>query len=212
MEENKTKFKKDLFRGARTSKGNSKNRGITLIALIITIIILLILAGIPIATLSNSGLFNKTQKAKEEWNNSQEKDELELSKSSNEIDKYVDGNRDANIDELVERIERLESNTYEKVILYDTETATAGQKITFLNNHTIDEFESLRFLYRTRDNYYGEYEILVDSYKYVKNKNRKLGLWGYGTYFFNIIELSDTGFKIESVGSHTLCRIYGIKK
>ena len=48
MEENKTKFKKELFRSIRTLKGNSKNRGITLIALIITILIILILAGLTI--------------------------------------------------------------------------------------------------------------------------------------------------------------------
>lgn len=41
-------------------------KGITLVALVITIIILLILAGISIASLSNTGLFKNAQKAKEE--------------------------------------------------------------------------------------------------------------------------------------------------
>lgn len=36
-----------------------KNKGITLIALVITIIILLILAGITISQLAENGLFNK---------------------------------------------------------------------------------------------------------------------------------------------------------
>ena len=40
------------------------NRGITLIALIITIIILLILAGISIKALTNTGLFGKANEAK----------------------------------------------------------------------------------------------------------------------------------------------------
>ena len=40
-----------------------KNRGITLIALVITIIILLILAGISISALTGSGLFSKAQEA-----------------------------------------------------------------------------------------------------------------------------------------------------
>ena len=35
------------------------NKGVTLVALVITIIILLILAGVSIATLSDSGLFQK---------------------------------------------------------------------------------------------------------------------------------------------------------
>ena len=43
-----------------------KNKGITLVALVITIIILLILAGISIATLTGSGLFEKAKLAKEQ--------------------------------------------------------------------------------------------------------------------------------------------------
>lgn len=39
MEEKRTKFKEFLFREARTSKGNSQNRGITLIALVITMLV-----------------------------------------------------------------------------------------------------------------------------------------------------------------------------
>ncbi len=38
-----------------------KNSGVTLIALVVTIIVLLILAGVSIATLSNSGGRNNTK-------------------------------------------------------------------------------------------------------------------------------------------------------
>ena len=41
-----------------------EQKGITLVALVITIIILLILAGISIATLSQTGLFKKAKEAK----------------------------------------------------------------------------------------------------------------------------------------------------
>ena len=43
---------------------NKKTNGITLIALVITIIILLILAGVSIASLGENGLFNKTKQAR----------------------------------------------------------------------------------------------------------------------------------------------------
>ena len=43
-----------------------RQNGITLVALVITIIILLILAGISIASLTNQGLFKKAQNAKTE--------------------------------------------------------------------------------------------------------------------------------------------------
>ena len=41
------------------------NKGITLVALVITIIILLILAGISISALTNTGIFEKAKDAKE---------------------------------------------------------------------------------------------------------------------------------------------------
>lgn len=41
-----------------------EQKGITLVALVITIIILLILAGISIASLSDNGLFGKAKQAK----------------------------------------------------------------------------------------------------------------------------------------------------
>ena len=43
-----------------------KNKGITLVALVITIVILLILAGISIQAITNTGLFENAKKAAEE--------------------------------------------------------------------------------------------------------------------------------------------------
>ena len=45
-------------------KMKNNNKGITLVALVITIIILLILAGITIASLTQTGLFAAAQDAK----------------------------------------------------------------------------------------------------------------------------------------------------
>ena len=56
-----------------------KNKGITLIALIITIIILLILAGISISTLTgDNGILNKASIAKEETKKAQYLEELRI--------------------------------------------------------------------------------------------------------------------------------------
>lgn len=55
-------------------------KGITLIALVITIIVLLILAGVSISTLTGqNGIFSQAQKAKEETETSSEKEIIELS-------------------------------------------------------------------------------------------------------------------------------------
>ena len=61
-------------------KKNKKERGITLIALITTIIVLLILAGITIGAITgNNGIIGQAQSAKEETEISQEKEIIDIS-------------------------------------------------------------------------------------------------------------------------------------
>ena len=55
-----------------------KNKGITLVALVITVIILLILATISIQSLTNTGIFASANKAKLEVKRSQIKEWLSL--------------------------------------------------------------------------------------------------------------------------------------
>lgn len=62
-----------------------KNKGITLVALVITIIILLILAGITIMQLTQNGTFEKAKQAKEIANNASQNEEEELKKLENSI-------------------------------------------------------------------------------------------------------------------------------
>ena len=54
------------------------NKGITLVALVITIIILLILAAISIQALTGSGLFGKAKDAEKHTTKAQLKEEIEL--------------------------------------------------------------------------------------------------------------------------------------
>ncbi len=63
-------------------------KGITLVALVITIIILLILAGISIASLNGSGLFDKAKKASNDYKNSEKVENNTLQEYENEINKY----------------------------------------------------------------------------------------------------------------------------
>ena len=58
-----------------------KNEGITLIALVITIVVLLILAGVTIATLTgNNGILTKANEAKNEVEEANQEEELKLAK------------------------------------------------------------------------------------------------------------------------------------
>ena len=66
-----------------------KQNGITLVALVITIIILLILAGISIAALSNQGLFQKATKAGEETNKAAKNEQNTLTKYETVLNEYL---------------------------------------------------------------------------------------------------------------------------
>ena len=67
-------------------KNFRKNQGITLIALVITVIVLLILAGVSIATLTgDNGLLSKAQEAKEETEKASDRDKLAMAVSEAQI-------------------------------------------------------------------------------------------------------------------------------
>jgi len=69
-------------------------KGITLIALVITIVVLIILAGVAISlSVGENGIFNKAKYASETYSNEQEKEKIEIGKYPNQIDSYVGGLR-----------------------------------------------------------------------------------------------------------------------
>ncbi len=70
-----------------------KTKGITLIALVITIIILLILSGISISALTNQGLFKNAKLAKEKAEKEQKKETSLLDQYESELNKYVENGR-----------------------------------------------------------------------------------------------------------------------
>ena len=71
---------------------NIKNeKGITLIALVITIIVLLIIAGVTIAMLTGeNGILAQANKAKEQTNKSQNEEEVMLNNMSNLMENYIE--------------------------------------------------------------------------------------------------------------------------
>ena len=90
---------------------NKRNNGITLIALIITIIVLLILAGITVAQLSGNGLFENAKLAKEKYKNSKQDEDNGIYKYNNKIEEYLNNGRDyeAEISELTQEINSLKT-------------------------------------------------------------------------------------------------------
>ncbi len=70
-----------------------QERGITLIALVVTIIILLILSGVTLSiALSDGGLFSKTKKAADDYKQAQTNEEGLITDIEKELDKYGSGN------------------------------------------------------------------------------------------------------------------------
>ena len=74
-----------------SKKFKSKN-GITLVALVVTIIILLILTGITISSLTKTGIFQKANDAKQKSEKAEENQTKKLNEYENELDKYISGN------------------------------------------------------------------------------------------------------------------------
>ena len=105
----------------------NKNKGITLVALVITIIILLILAGISISALTNTGIFGKAKDAKNASENAEKEQKQTLSEYEKELNKYT-------AQELTnDKVNKVLSET-ENTILKDVNgnifTLPAGFKIT----------------------------------------------------------------------------------
>ena len=80
-----------------------KSKGITLIALVITIIILLILAGISISALTQTGLFSSAKQAKQKTKEAQEEENETLGTYEEKIDKYL-GDKSSTEEKLVDKV------------------------------------------------------------------------------------------------------------
>ena len=87
-------------RNCMENKGKVREHGITLVALVITIIILLILAGVAITALTQTGLFEKAKEAKEKTINSQEEEQNILNKYQDSIDE-ITGNVRSEKDNII---------------------------------------------------------------------------------------------------------------
>lgn len=90
-----------------------KNKGITLISLIITIVILIILAGIAITLgLGKNGIFTRAKEAKELTNSQSATEELNIKITAIKIDKYAEKQQMPTLRELAEELKKDEDIEY----------------------------------------------------------------------------------------------------
>ena len=123
-----------------------KEKGITLIALVITIIVLLILAGVSIAMLTGeNGILTQAQKAKEETENAQAEEENILTNYESVLNSYSGENTEFT-DSLGNKVVvpagfkvvNPEDNVEDGIIIEDvTHGATAGSQFVWIPVGTI---------------------------------------------------------------------------
>ena len=111
MKENEIKNKEEKL----TTKLKNK-QGITLVALIVTIIVLLILAGVSIAMLTGeNGILSQAQNAKERTNEAAKNEQLDLAKQEDLINETLNGVEVEQVTDTapgVLEVSETESNTY----------------------------------------------------------------------------------------------------
>ena len=100
---------------------SKRTNGITLIALVITIVVLLILAGISIQAITSTGLFEKTKQATQEskYANAAEKVALAVNASYDETGKINDNYLKENVNKIEGLNKKVETVTYDLKIVVD---------------------------------------------------------------------------------------------
>ena len=109
-----------------------RQAGITLVALVITVVVMLILAGVAIsAVVDGDGLFSKTRQAAETYENATREEGEKIQSLINEIDKYLGGN----IEEEETKVEPEEVAKIGDFVNYSVQVDSNG-------NDVIDEGET----------------------------------------------------------------------
>ena len=106
-----------------------KNNGMTLVALVVSIIVLLILAGVSIAMLTGkNGLITKAISAKEKTEQAETDEKDKLAKTNETIEKYVT-NRDGSITIDSNKLNEMIEEKVKEQYTYSTEEKKVGKWI-----------------------------------------------------------------------------------
>lgn len=138
------------------------NKGITLVALVITIIILLILAGITILQLKENGLLKNAKFSKEQSEKAKIEEDETLNDYEDVINKTVTGDRDTitltseEYNNIIKRLENLENKTNYN---FNSEPVlTVSKSSTTTGNNTIWFTDSGTYMTRSYDDSYFSYD------------------------------------------------------
>lgn len=145
-----------------------QNKGITLVALVITIIILLILAGVSISTLTGNGLFARAQEANEKTKKAQYEEEISYVIMEEQIERSENEKEESFITSIKLKIDKKDwvSNT----LMYDKDGQEQTGEYIKLNNQLIIETKDGYEIYVDVDNENNIAKIRTDSFKKIEKE------------------------------------------
>lgn len=120
--------------GERINKTLKNKKGITLIALVVTIVVLLILAGVSVSVVADkNGIIQNSQETKEQTRAAMVEKERDLWKLEGQI--YQSDSEKETLEKVLERLEKENTITKEEkqAILETGEVTIAGKNIIFTN-------------------------------------------------------------------------------
>ncbi|MGN1300207.1 MAG: hypothetical protein ACI4VC_02530 [Clostridia bacterium] len=171
------------------------NKGITLIALVVTIVVLLILAGVSLnLVFNNNGIITKAGEAKVETRAAQVEDLVELYKSDNEISQYSGGGAQTE-EELLQDL-RTKKLVEDEELDTENKTITIGTKVISyaLPERAVDR-TALKFLVNSGDD--GVVVLPVDKNEYGENGYEVD--WGDGTTGLDDTAIATKGTELASL-------------
>ena len=193
-------------------KSVKKQNGITLVALVITIIVLLLLAVVSINIVQNSGLIEKTKLAKEEHRASAIQEQLDLLKNEQEIAKQ-NNETEPSINELIDKLQEQKLITEEeKNTIMQTGKITIGSKeLTFSTDAILPQgYTKCEYLESTGVQYIDTGIVATNNTKvkidFSFTKNEQSGLLGGRVGFKNnsfSVQVSSTKYITFGFGNNT---------
>ena len=189
------KWKKIKIKEEKLNKKLKNKQGITLIALVLTIIILLILAGVTLVAISgDNGILLQAKKAKESTEEAQEKENISLRETELEIlykDLPKDDDADTSLKTFIAKY-KIESNNQtisfplygnSENLIIDYGDGTQEEKSGYIDKN------SIKHTYTSQ----GEYEVKITGicssfsyFLYPTDNDKIIGLIQWGTVFNNI--------------------------
>ena len=166
---------------------NRGTKGITLVALVVTIIILLILSGVAInLSLGENGIFERAKEGAEIYQNASENEKIEIDKVSNYIDDLNEFQKMSEVEKAIKEGKVYKQNT----IIYDkynnSVKVPAGFKLAEDSGKTVLEGVVIEDVEAGDNNTKGNQYVWVPIGNIKYNTNGEYNTINFGRYIFAI--------------------------